>query len=40
LHQEFQLIKNKNYIEFEKNKWIKKNDIKKINHKEKNLLKY
>ena len=31
--------KDKNYIEFEKNKWIKKKDIKKINHKEKNFLK-
>ena len=31
--------KNKNFIEFEKNKWIKKNDIKKINHIEKNYLK-
>ena len=30
---------NKNFIEFEKNKWIKKNDIKKINHIEKNYLK-
>ncbi len=34
-------IKNneKNYIEFKKNKWIKKNDTKKINHYEKNFLK-
>ena len=34
-------IKNldKNYIEFEKNKWIKKNDIKKIYHYEKNFVK-
>ena len=30
---------NKNFIEFEKNKWIKKNNIKKINHVEKNYLK-
>ena len=28
---------NKNFIEFEKNKWIKKKDIKKINHKENNF---
>ena len=30
---------NKKFIEFEKNKWIKKNDIKKINHIEKDYLK-
>ncbi len=30
---------NKRYIEFEKNEWIKKNDIKKINHYEKNFNK-
>jgi cell wall-associated NlpC family hydrolase len=30
---------NKNYIKIEKNKWIKKKDIKKINHKEKNFIK-
>ena len=30
---------SKKFIEFEKNKWIKKNDIKKINHIEKNYLK-
>ena len=30
---------NKKFVEFEKNKWIKKNDIKKINHIEKNYLK-
>ena len=30
---------NKKFIEFEKNKWIKKSDIKKINHVEKNYLK-
>ena len=31
--------KNKMFVEFEKNKWIKKNDIKKIDHIEKNYLK-
>jgi len=31
--------KSKNFIEFEKNKWIKKTDIKKISHIEKNYLK-
>ena len=30
---------NKKYIEFEKNKWIKKSDIKNINHYEKNYIK-
>jgi len=30
---------NKKFIEFEKNRWIKKTDIKKINHIEKNYLK-
>ena len=30
---------SKKFIEFEKNKWIKKNDIKKINHIEKDYLK-
>ena len=30
---------NKKFIEFEKSKWIKKNDIKKINHIEKDYLK-
>ena len=30
---------NKNYIKIEKNKWIKKKDIKKINHKEKDFIK-
>ena len=30
---------NKNYVKIEKNKWIKKTDIKKINHKEKNFIK-
>ena len=29
----------KNYVKIEKNKWIKKADIKKINHKEKNFTK-
>ncbi len=35
------LIKKKigNYIEFEKNKWIKINDTKKINHFQKNFIK-
>ena len=28
-----------NYIEFEKNKWIKKKDLQKINHYEKNYIK-
>ena len=31
--------KNKNFIEFEKNKWIEKTNIKKINYVEKNYLK-
>ena len=31
--------KIKNYIEFEKNKWIKINDTKKINHHETNFIK-
>jgi len=31
-------IKN-DYAEYEKNKWIKKNDLKKINHVEKNYIK-
>ena len=31
--------KNKNYIEFEKNRWIKKNDTKKISHLETNFIK-
>ena len=30
---------NKNYVKIEKNKWIKKIDIKKLNHKEKNFVK-
>jgi len=33
------ISENKNYVEFEKNKWLKKKDIKKINHKEKNFSK-
>ena len=31
--------KNNNYLEFEKNKWIRKNDTKKINHYESNFVK-
>ena len=30
---------NKNYVKFEKNKWIKKTDIKKLNYREKNFVK-
>ena len=30
---------NKNYIKIEKNKWIKRKDIKRLNHKEKNFVK-
>ena len=30
---------NKNFIQFDKNKWLKKKDIKNINHKEKDFLK-
>ena len=30
---------NKKYIEFEKNKWIKKSDVKNIDHHEKNYIK-
>ena len=30
---------NKNFLEFEKNKWVKKKDLKKINHFEKNYNK-
>ena len=30
---------NKKFIKFEKNKWLKKMDIKKINHKEKSFIK-
>ena len=29
----------KNFIEFENNKWLKKSDLKKINHKEKDFIK-
>ena len=31
--------KNKKFLEFENNKWLKISDLKKINHKEKNFLK-
>jgi gamma-D-glutamyl-L-lysine dipeptidyl-peptidase len=31
--------KNKNYIEFEVNKWLKKSDLRKINHKETDFIK-
>ena len=34
-----EINKKKNYIEFEKNKWIKKKDVKIISHKEKNFNK-
>ena len=34
-----EINKKKNYIEFEKNKWIKKKNIKIISHKEKNFNK-
>ena len=33
------LSENRKYLEFEKNKWIKKKDIKNISHYEKNYLK-
>tara|TARA_B110000003_G_C16561836_1_gene500716 strand:+ start:239 stop:997 length:759 start_codon:yes stop_codon:yes gene_type:complete len=33
------LNENKKFIEYEKNKWIKKNELKKISHYEKNLIK-
>ena len=33
------ILINKNFIKIDKNKWIKKKDVKKINHKEKNFLK-
>tara|TARA_B100001093_G_scaffold190038_1_gene182600 strand:+ start:98 stop:844 length:747 start_codon:yes stop_codon:yes gene_type:complete len=33
------LDQNKNYVKIKKNKWIKKKDIKKLNHKEKNFVK-
>ena len=31
--------KNKKFVEFENSKWLKISDLKKINHKEKNLIK-
>ncbi len=33
------LEQNRNYVKIEKNKWIKKRDIKKLDHKEKNFVK-
>ncbi len=33
------LKKNKNFIEFKRNQWIKRSDTKKISHQEKNFLK-
>ena len=33
------ISENKNYVEYEKNKWLKKKNIKKINKKEKNFIK-
>ena len=30
---------NKNFIQFDKNKWLRKKDVKKIDHKEKNFIK-
>ena len=36
----FKIIhENKNYIQFDKNKWLKKKDVKKIDHKEKDFHK-
>jgi len=36
----FKIIhENKNFIQFDENKWLKKKDIKKIDHKEKDFLK-
>ena len=35
----FVFEQNKNYVKIKKNKWIKKADIKKINHKENNFTK-
>ena len=32
-------MQNANFVEFEKNKWIKKRDIKNINHTERNFIK-
>ncbi len=37
--KDFNHQENKKFIEFEKNKWIKKANIKKIDHTEKNYLK-
>ena len=31
--------KNKNFVKFDKNKWLKKKDVKKIDHKERKILK-
>ncbi len=33
------LEKNNNYMKIEENKWVKKTDIKKLDHKEKNFIK-
>ena len=33
------IYEDKNFIKFDKNKWLKKIDVKKINHKEKNFIK-
>ena len=33
------IYENKNFIQFDKNKWLKKKDIKKIYHREKDFLK-
>ncbi len=33
------ILENKNYIKIEKNKWIKKKNIQRINHKETNFIK-
>ena len=33
------LEKNKNYMKIGKNKWVKKKDIRKLNHKDKNFVK-
>ena len=32
-------MKNNDYIKIEKNKWVKKTDIKELDHKEKNFTK-
>ncbi len=34
------LDQNKNYVKIEKNKWIKKKDIRKLNQKDKNFVKF